>query len=210
MPDTYDALLKRLDEIQARADAATPGEWLAAQMIAPNQPFNLDDMETTTSFVAALMPFTNDDGGTPTVKIADPIISADDAEFIANSRADVPALVDAARDLISERDNLIETVNALRNLLDEARIRAAEAEAVIRRVCDIYDRWVIEDDFDTVTAIESIDMLIHSIDRCTALAEVKAQAWDEGWEVAMHADAGDYAAAAAPIPSNPYRQEAGE
>lgn len=37
--------------------------------------------------------------------------------------------------------------------------------------------------------------------------KAQAEAWDEGWEVAMHECSGDYYLAAVPVPTNPYRTD---
>lgn len=46
-------------------------------------------------------------------------------------------------------------------------------------------------------------------DRSRRLADrdrkVAAEAWDEGWNVAMHEQSGDYDMAAVTVPTNPYR-----
>ena len=69
--------MKRLDEIEARANAATPGPWEAdgsAHVLTAGN---------TATFVARCADPDGSDAGVP------------DAEFIAHARTDVPALLDA-------------------------------------------------------------------------------------------------------------------
>lgn len=97
-------LTDRLDEIEARADAATEGPWewhpymgSGATLAKPNHLFHEVNILKTT-----------DDW--PPV--------ADDAEFIAAARTDVPQLVAEVRRLLAENDRLREDARAFAATLD--------------------------------------------------------------------------------------------
>ena len=74
--------MKRLDEIEARANAATEGPWF------PNR--YSEDWEVCGEL---------DDNGNPALVASEAV--GVDAEFIAHARADVPALVEALRAVLN-------------------------------------------------------------------------------------------------------------
>ena len=90
-------LTETLAGMQAKTDAATPGEWGAFQKVADDAEFSMDDdMDTTTSSVECITGLRAEDGvGRFCITIADPIVSAVDAEFIATARTAMPRLLAA-------------------------------------------------------------------------------------------------------------------
>lgn len=88
---------KRLEEIKARADAATPGPW----EFEP-QEVEEDDEPCTGAWVPKACPFTYGDG----------LYYMDDAnaEFVANARQDVPDLLAEVERLKSQYDELVDAL----------------------------------------------------------------------------------------------------
>lgn len=82
-PPSVSALL---DEIRARADAATPGPWSA-----------VPDAETDRAWVSTPYDEDLDD-----VSVVTDFTSTPDAEFISHSREDVPALAAALRAVLDK------------------------------------------------------------------------------------------------------------
>lgn len=107
----------RLDEIEARANAATEGPWDAAK-VYPDGPCDIVQIG-------------HDEHGPEwaSEQIADRVESLADAEFIVQARADVPALVTALRDVleyVNELDGTLdlrshEIRDLIASALDEAR-----------------------------------------------------------------------------------------
>lgn len=126
-PEPYAAPLtpERLDEIRARADAATPGEWgrlgpIQAVVLAPFRSDGTPDEDATTSTIGLLVGPT--DGAVAAVSITvlaelpdrddvgnDPLWR--DADFIAHARQDVPDLL-AAIDALTARAEAAEQIVA--------------------------------------------------------------------------------------------------
>lgn len=81
-------LTDRLDEIEARADAATEGPWRASIL------HGVTYEDGSSSHVAGIYPGST--SGPPPVFVTNSI-DRRDAEFITHARTDVPALADALR-----------------------------------------------------------------------------------------------------------------
>lgn len=92
----------RLDEIETRANAATAGPWLIHEMsrvyVGPGKPGSL----------SAIVHTSGEDPGVLTPHAAHRVRR--DAEFIAAARQDVPALVNALRDVLALTDPALLTV----------------------------------------------------------------------------------------------------
>ena len=80
--------MNRLDQIEARADAATKGPWVCV--------LNGDESEVT----YANAPITWDDHGGE-------VFTEGDAEFIAHARTDVPALVAALYEVLDQHQRVV-------------------------------------------------------------------------------------------------------
>ena len=104
-----------IDEIEARANAATPGPW-------------------------AVLQFDEDMPATQVKAVSGYGASCDwehDATFIAAARTDVPALIARVRELEAERDEARAEVERLRELLDE---NAYERGLLARRLTEAQTR----------------------------------------------------------------------
>lgn len=136
MPDLTtlppDALRAKLDEIEQRANRATPGPWYSQNpddshyMSAfcvrsiPDEPNDIEDGNEPGMIAVTLlqMPGTVGRGGDKW---------EEDADFIAAARTDIPALVALARTLLAERDAAVaerdrphEAMVAIGNFVEKA------------------------------------------------------------------------------------------
>lgn len=100
--------MNRLDEIEARAKAATPGKWRVGwpsnegedkQYILQSKGSKSNDVNDWVLIVRGVP----DDWGTP-----NGVLKPEDATFIAAARTDVPLLIHALRQLGNERNAIKE------------------------------------------------------------------------------------------------------
>jgi hypothetical protein len=111
---------ERLDEIEARANAATRGPWHKWGGVANNQPDNWF-VKLADQWTVALV------SGSETGRL--------DATFIAAARADVPALVAEVRKLqraLSDRDDAVNTLSDEVKRLEESLAHAQDEAGSLR------------------------------------------------------------------------------
>ena len=103
LPMTQEEILKRLEEIEARAAKATPGPW---KWVLDDDPINFCAEELV------------DPEGKPVIGVDEYLIdiSPDDAEFITHAREDVPWLCQVVRKLLENENKHEQYVKSARGM----------------------------------------------------------------------------------------------
>lgn len=124
---------EQLAAIRARADAATPGpwEWHEGDLLTED---NFSRQHS--SMFSSVLHLTDDAQGVNDLVSWEYVRSVEDAEFIANARADIPALLAHIDALEAERDALQQAVNEAWDITSEPISSEVEMHPRITQIMD--------------------------------------------------------------------------
>lgn len=124
--------MKRLDEIEARAEAATDGPWEAKRDSYSCEAGSYEGAEIPGVAETVLASTGCDHGDLPPLEV-------EDADFIAHARTDVPAMIAALRAVLELADELTRFADtpATGHAENVARaVSRVNAERIRRRIAD--------------------------------------------------------------------------
>ena len=126
---------EQLAAICARADAATPGpwKWHEGDLLTED---NFSRQHSHSSMFSSVLHLTDDAQGVNDLVSWEYVRSVEDAEFIANARADIPALLAHIDALEAERDALQQAVNEAWDITSEPISSEVEMHPRITQIMD--------------------------------------------------------------------------